>query len=370
MAWAEKRSNGRYSGVYRDAAGQKVRVPGTFANKQEAVRQASKKELEERDAPTPQGARNITWGEWESQWQSGRVVASSTARSDKGRLRDHIRPRWGRTLLRDITTDAVQQWVMELTRKGLAPSTVTKCYHLLSASMKAAYNARLVVANPCRGVTLPKPGPMPEHFLDESETDAIKVTLDEFDTLVFELLLGTGMRLGEAMGLHWESVNLRRRVVAVEWAYDPVAQEMKAPKDYERRTIPIGSTLTKLLSEHQKQTGMGKPAPAPVKYPRTARVHTGLVLAHTDGRPFDPSNFRHRFNASVRIAYVGKGKQRHWIGETRIHDLRHTYASRLLENGIPIEEVSRLLGHANITTTMRYAHRARSQWDTVRAALG
>ncbi|MFE7742606.1 tyrosine-type recombinase/integrase [Nocardia sp. NPDC057455] len=53
----------------------------------------------------------------------------------------------------------------------------------------------------------------------------------------------------------------------------------------------------------------------------------------------------------------------------RLHDLRHTYASRLLERGIPIEDVSRLLGHASVTTTMRYAHRAKSRWDSVRAAL-
>ncbi|MBB5913110.1 integrase [Nocardia transvalensis] len=370
MAWAEKLPSGRYRGGYRGSGGEKRYLPGTFTRKDEAVRQAAKKEVDERDAPTPAAARTMTWGEWEERWQTVRIVAKSTDRSDQGRLRDHVRPRWQRTPLREIDTDAVQKWVTDLTRSGMAPSTVTKCYRLLSASMKAALNARLITSNPCKGIVLPKPGPMPEHYLDDSEISAIKVSLSDFDTLVFETLLGTGMRLGEAMALHWESVDLECRVINIEWGYDPVEQEMKAPKDYERRAIPIGATLTKLLRKHLHQVGYGRPAPSPMQYPKDARVHTGLVLAHVDGRPFDPSNLRNRFDASVRIAYIGKGKTRRKVGHTRLHDLRHTYASRLLEKGIPIEEVSRLLGHASLATTQRYAHRGKKQWTDVRAVLG
>ncbi|MBF6083875.1 tyrosine-type recombinase/integrase [Nocardia cyriacigeorgica] len=155
----------------------------------------------------------------------------------------------------------------------------------------------------------------------------------------------------------------------VEWSYDPVECEMNPPKDHERRVIPIGRNLTKTLKAHLDTVGMGKPPQAPVIYPRNARVHTGLVLAHTRGRPFDSSNMRHRFEASVRIAWIGKGRNRHQIGRVRLHDLRHTYTSRLLEHGVPIEEVSRLLGHASVTTTMRYSHRRKGGWDKVRDAL-
>jgi integrase len=251
----------------------------------------------------------------------------------------------------------------------MAPSTVAKCYYLLSSSMKAAHQARRIPINPCKGIVLPKIGPMPDRYLDDDEIAAIQASLDAFDLVVVELLLGTGIRLGEAMGLHWESVNIQRREVTIEWSYDPVEQEMNPPKDYERRTIPIGDKLTKALKARLNREGMGERAPRPVKYPKNARVHSGLVLAHTAGRPFDPSNLRNRFEASVRIAYVGKGRSRHQVGHVRLHDLRHTYASRLLEKGIPIQEVSKLLGHASLTTTQRYAHRAKSRWDSVRAAL-
>ncbi|MFE3023219.1 tyrosine-type recombinase/integrase [Nocardia tengchongensis] len=370
MAWAEKLPSGRYRGVYRDAAGEKQRLPGTFIKKPDAIRQAGKEEANLRESPRPADAGKLTWGEWEPRWQATRIVVKSTDRSDQGRLRDHVRPKWEKVVLREITPGAIQKWVTDLTNAGMAPSTVAKCYYLLSSSMKAAHRAGAIDANPCKGIDLPKPGPMPERYLDDSEVSAITESLSDFDQLVVEVLLGTGMRLGEAMGLHWENVDLKRRLISIERAYDPVAQDMKAPKDHERRSIPIGTSLTQRLRRHLSQIGVGKPAPSPVSYPRNSRVHSGLVLAHVEGRPFDPSNLRNRFDASVRIAHVGKGKSRHQIGHVRLHDLRHTYASRLLENGIPIEEVSRLLGHASITTTMRYAHRAKSRWDDVRAALG
>ncbi|MBJ8344421.1 tyrosine-type recombinase/integrase [Antrihabitans sp. YC2-6] len=369
MAWAEKLPSGKYRGMYRDADGAK-RSAGTFGRKDEAVRQAGAKEVNERGSPTPREARTVTWGEWEPRWEGMRLVVASTERSDKGRLRDHVRPRWKNEPLRSITGDDVQRWVAALADSGMAPSTVAKCYYLLSSSMKAALQAKLIPTNPCSGIKLPKAGPMPERFLDADEVSAIEASLDGFDAFVVKLLLGSGIRLGEAMGLHWQSVDLKRKELTVEWAYDPVAQLMKTPKDHERRTIPVGETLAGLLNARLNKGGVGRPAAPPVEYPRNARVHSGLVLAHTQGRPFDPSNLRHRFEASVRIAYVGVGKKRHQIGHVRLHDLRHTYASRLLEAGVPIEEVSRLLGHASITTTMRYAHRARSQWDNVRSALG
>ncbi|WP_187776351.1 tyrosine-type recombinase/integrase [Antrihabitans cavernicola] len=279
-----------------------------------------------------------------------------------------MRPHWSNKPLNSITKESVEAWVAELTDKQLAPSTVAKCYFLLSASLKGANGARLIAYNPCKGVTLPKPGPMPERFLETEEFRAIQCSLDDFDRFATDVLIGTGARLGEALGLHLEHVFPERKLVRIEWAYDPVARVMKPPKDYERRDIPIGSTLAGQLAELIKRNGYG--SPAPVEYPRGARLHSGLVLAHVNGKPPDSSNLRHRFEASTRIAYTGKRGARKPVGHVRLHDLRHTYASRLLRAGVSLAEVKELMGHASITTTMRYAHLAQSNWDNVRKALG
>jgi integrase len=364
MAWAEQLKSGKWRAVYRDSQGRK-RSAGTFNHKAQATREAGSKEVTERKKKRP--SADLTWGEWEPTWLAGRTVAASTQRSDHGRIRDHLRPHWQDHLLSEITADDVQQWVAELSRRGLAPSTVTKCYHLLSASMKAAVKARHIDTSPCKEIELPKPGPMPERYLSPEEMDAITAPLDKFDQLVVAVLVGTGMRLGEALALHWQAVDLERNEIRIEWSYDPVAKIIKPPKDYERRVIPIGKTLASILRREQDANGMG--LPATLKYPPNARIHSGLVLTQS-GQPFDSSNFRKRFVAATRIAYVGNGKTRRPVGHVRPHDLRHTYASRLLRAGLPLEEVSKLLGHASVTTTMRYAHLAQSHWDDVRRALG
>ncbi|MEU4341373.1 hypothetical protein AB0H00_08880 [Nocardia sp. NPDC023852] len=120
MAWAEKLPSGKHRGVYRDASGRK-RSAGTFTRKPEAERQAGNKEVAERKSPTPAGADKLTWGEREASWDAARIVRKSTGRSDKARLRDHVRPRWEKHVLRSISTDDVQKWVTELSNSGMTP---------------------------------------------------------------------------------------------------------------------------------------------------------------------------------------------------------------------------------------------------------
>ncbi|ANA85584.1 tyrosine integrase [Gordonia phage Goib] len=371
MGWAEKLPSGKYRAVYRDSDGrQRPATPGiTYVRKAQAERAASAAEERERDNPSPAGADRVTWGEWEPRWLEGRKRADSTERSDAARIRDHVRPYWHDRPLRAITRTDVETWTVKLSQE-LAPSTVHKCYFLLSASLKAAVGARLIVANPCKGVTLPKIPPQPDRYLEDAEYKAIRVTLDDFDQFAADLLVGTGLRLGEALALHWEHVDLDHRAITVAWSYDPVARKMKPPKDHERRDVPIGSSLVASLRDRLDQAGPGTPPDVEYIGSATPPTRTGLVLAHVAGRPMDSSNFRHRWEASCRIAWTGPARNRRHVGKVRLHDLRHTYASRLLRAGVPIEEVSALLGHESIRTTMRYKHLAKSHWDTVRRALG
>ncbi|QQM15124.1 tyrosine integrase [Gordonia phage TinaLin] len=368
MGWAERLPSGRYRAVYRDSDGRK-RSAGTFVRKGQAERAAGAAEQTERDNPSPAGADRITWGDWEPRWLEGRKRADSTERSDAGRLRDHVRPYWQDWPLRSITQTDVEVWITKLGEQ-LAPSTVHKCYFLLSASMKAAAGARLIPANPCRGVKLPPIPPQPDRYLEDAEYNAIRVTLNDFDQFAADLLIGTGLRLGEALALHWEHVDLDHNTVTVAWSYDPVARKLKPPKDHERREVPIGSSLARSLAVQLEDVGAGSPPDLPYVGHKSPPTRTGLVLAHVNGRPLDSSNFRHRWEASCRIAWTGPARDRRRVGKVRLHDLRHTYASRLLRAGVPIEEVSALLGHESIRTTMRYKHLAKSHWDKVRRALG
>ncbi|WP_327141355.1 tyrosine-type recombinase/integrase [Nocardia sp. NBC_01327] len=291
-----------------------------------------------------------------------------TQKIDDHRINKHLVPKWGTVLLTDIAQPDIQDWVAEL-RKTLAPTTVEKCYRLLSASMKSALQAEVVTVNPCHDIELPKPGPTPERYLEDDEFNALRAPLDDFDQLVVDVLIGTGMRMGEVQGLHREHIDLKRKTISIEWAWDKAAKRMKSPKDYERRVIPIGEGLTKILAATIKRNGLG--VPAPVRYVEDGRaIRSGLLLAHTDDRPFDQDNFRDRFLAATRVTWVGDGEDKRRLGKVRPHDLRHTYAGRLVRAGVPLQQVQKLLGHSSIRTTQRYATLSDSQWNQVRQVLG
>lgn len=365
MGWAEKLPSGRYRGVYRDGFNKK-RSAGIFTSKDTAKRKATAKEDEHRENPV-RPVPAITWGQWLPKWTALRAVEDGTQKIDDQRIGKHLSPRWSQVLLKDIQQQDVQEWVAEL-RGQMAPTSVWKCYHLLSGSMKAARKAKLVPANPCDDIDLPKAGPSPERFLEDEEYAALHAPLEEADQLIIDVLIGTGMRMGEAQGLHKEHIDLKRQTISIEWSWDKAALRLKPPKDHEKRVIPIGDSLTALLKSVIKQAGLGEPAP--VRYVAGRSVRSGLLLGHVDGRPFDANNFGKRFQAATRVAWVGAGEDRRRLGKVRPHDLRHTYAGRLVRARVPIQQVKDLLGHASLRTTQRYASLGDSQWESVRTILG
>ena len=375
MAWTRELPSGRFQAIYRDAEG-RTRSAGSYPRETQALGKAVAAEEKERANPTDFEAARITWGEWEPRWQAGRRVAASTKFKDEGRLETHVRPKWSGVKLRDITRHSVQTWLRELEEDGkLSPSSCIKCYHLLSSSLKAAVAARMLGSSPCVGVVLPKAGQQVDRFLADWELAELKYELGTRDELTVDVLVGTGMRLGEMLGLHWESVDLAHNTIAITRSWDPIGQQIKPTKSYQNRTVPISKTLAKALAKELATRGPGRPSP--VAYDRKCAAHTGLVfpgfrgVGGVKGRPMDGDNFRHRWEQAHERANARlKAAEKSQIPKARVHDLRHTYASRLVQAGVPLAAVKDLLGHASIVTTQRYAHLANTQWDAVRAVLG
>ncbi len=131
------------------------------------------------------------------------------------------------------------------------------------------------------------------------------------ETLIM-VALHTGMRRGEILDLKWQNVDLLRRAIRV----------VKS-KNGEKRTIPMSNTLFNLLKS--------------------------VSIRDISGRVFPISG------SSLRQAF-DKVAAKSGLEDFRFHDLRHTFATRLVQNGVDLYKVKELLGHKTISMTMRYAH--------------
>ena len=205
-----------------------------------------------------------------------------------------------------------------------------------------------------------------ERYLTKEEFAAVADELPTTgDQLVAFVLAYTGLRWGEMSGLHSNRLDLDRGLLRVVETFDEKSGNVKAyPKGKRIRDVPIPGWLVERLAE----------LPTPKRGARCGLEHVdgngnlirnacraGLVLTTGSGTVMRNSNWADTWREAV---------ERAGIGHCRPHDLRHGYASWLIQSGVPLAEVGRLMGHVSTATTARYAHLAATPTDAVMAALG
>lgn len=371
MAWAEKNSAGRWRGKYRDGQ-QKVRsVKGTFTSERLAKNAATVAEAESRELGwrDPKAAGR-TWGEWREAWWPTRTVEASTRHRDLSRLEKHVTPKWDGTPLVEITRMRVKEWAQELaaTPTGreddygepvmLSPSSVLKIVSLLSGGLTAAVDEGILPANPAARLKLPPPAQAVERFLTHDEYLSVRAHLPTmFDQLIADFLVYTGVRFGELAGAHWDRVDAGSGVFRVVEVWDPVSQRVKPyTKAKKIRDVPVDAGLVTELAGLARGDRCGRSH-------TSGQCRSGLVF--TGLRRHGPVNVN-SWNTKIWSPAVADAGLSH----CRVHDLRHTYASWLLQAGKTLAEVGALLGHESPTTTARYAHLARGAvHQSVLAAL-
>jgi integrase len=297
------------------------------------------------------------------------------------------------------TGSAVQEWVTGLGR-SLAPGSVAKCYGVLLMILRTAVRARLIATNPAEGVKVPgahKPRTSVPVLSREDFFGKLLPAAPAEHRAIICAAAGAGLRWGECAGLSWSAVDLGRRYLRV----DQVAVETPAevtirpyPKTRAgRRIVPMPVFLVDALRAHRELYGVdGEDAGL-------------LVFGSRVSGPLRRSNFRRRVwrPALVRAGLLGKvvetGPYRYWVswsdaagvewsaeftterdavehvashaaGGLRFHDLRHSYATWLVTDGVPINAIQRVMGHQQASTTLnRYTHAPTDYDDRVRAAL-
>lgn len=245
-------------------------------------------------------------------------------------------PFFGKLLIGKIGAHDIEQFKAQQVKKGLSNKTIRNQLTILNKCLSTAYEWLRLEGTPPK-IKWPKCIPP---SIDYLSPDECALVLSHAEGVIYEMILTalrTGMRQGELRGLQWSSIDWLTRNVAVRHSRDDHARILVPPKNGKTRYIPLDTDVYAMLFLRKR--------------------NTGYVFLPPDARPFTNDRLH---DAMRRLCARAKFRQIGW------HTLRHTFASHLAMRGVPLPAIKELMGHANIMTTMRYAHVAPS---TLRAAI-
>jgi integrase len=279
-------------------------------------------------------------------------------------LRCHVEPRIGRLSLGKVRPVHVQAALDGMLADGLAPRTVLHAHRVLSEALRQAVRWQVLATNPASAAEPPEPERPKLHVPDQT---AVRRLLDEASEgpvyVALVLAASTGLRRGEVLGLRWSTVDLEAGEIGVVASLQRVRGELLFldPKtDRSRRTVALPRFTVQTLKrwradQAERRLLLGE-----------AWQDAGVVVDRGDGRPFEPGELSRAFAAIAKRA---------GLQGVRLHDLRHAFATSLLEADIHPAVASQALGHASTAFTMdTYQHvlkpMGRKVAQTMQRALG
>jgi integrase len=242
--------------------------------------------------------------------------------------------------LAQLAPEHVRQHMRKLSDHGVAPATARSALRVLQAAIAMAEGDGLVPRNVARLVASPKVQRPATRALSLNEVHAL-VRAAEEDLLrpLWLLLIGTGLRMGEALGLRWEDVDFDKGTISVNGSLRHQPRPVRgsgprlarvAPKSEAGfRTVFLPLFVIAALRE-QRLHDAG---------PRNV---AGFIFTRPSGAPCNPSTVQRRFAALV---------ERAGLPYTNLHVLRHTYATTLLASGATLDDLKRAMGHSSISVT-------------------
>ena len=296
---------------------------------------------------------DMPFGEWIDFWYqyfSSPKLRPTTQATYENRIYGHIIPSIGKIPISKLTQNDLQQFYAKLKRTGrkvnvelkgtgVSDRMVRSCHALCRSSLEKAVEEGLITRNPSIGCKLPpkKNGEM--KVLTQNEiVRLLNQAYDEGYYEMFLLELTTGMRRGEILGLKWRDLNLETGELNIKRQL--TTKGISVPKTKSSiRTILLPPDMLDLLREMKKTAKYDWIFPSPVK----------------EGEPRNPTAITKRFRIMLERAHCK---------HVRFHDLRHTFATMALENGMDVKTLSAMIGHVSSETTLNiYSHVT----DTMRA---
>jgi integrase len=363
MASAEKLPSKRYRGLYRDSAGEKQRVPGTYRRKSDALEAAQEAEVEARRkaaAATGKLSARTKWGEWWSIFNADRTFDSDNGAVEANLVKVHVMPRWGAVPLNKIEQFDVQAWVDQLAREGRAPNYVRNIVRPFRVSINGALSRRILTASPCAGVKLPRVARKPKVFVSTEQAKQLGARLHERYQDALDFLMETGLRPSELAGLHAHRIDLERgwlEVVDTHVRRKGVIREH--PKDGDVRSVPLTTKaiaiVKRRLAGRDLAQGCGIPhsndevCTSPLVF---LNVRDGVLNCDLLGR-------------HMRTAAKSAG-----LPKKSGYATRRGFATRAIEGGADVFAVKRVMGHADLEELEGYVQETPAARSNMLAALG
>ncbi|MDR6124066.1 integrase [Bacillus sp. SLBN-46] len=299
--------------------------------------------------------KDITFGEYLDYWLEKHAKPNTAVRTLEGYnyiIQQHLKPSLSNIQIAKLQPFHLQEYYSQKLENGkfdgtgLSAQSVKHHHRLIHKALKDAVKWLFLVRNVAENVTPPKTTKTKMKIWDNEQLKIfLKAAKDSVYYTVYLTASYTGMRRGEVLGLRWQDVDFNNNIIFVRQALQEVKKvglTFKEPKSGNSRSISITPTLAKELKKVYNQILVNKLS--------LGQMYTDLdlVFAQKNGKPIQPAELAKNYRKVVENSGL------HYI---RFHDLRHTHATLLLQQGVHPKIVSERLGHSTIGITMdTYTH--------------
>lgn len=321
----------------------RINAENSFSNKMNSIAKNSK-------------YSNMLFSDYMLEWLTNikpKVVQSTYIGYEqvvKGRLCPYFKTK--KIKLIDLRPRDIQDFINYLYKQKLKGSTIAHYTSNMNTALKEAVIAEIIPSNPMDRIeSIKKEVYIPNFYTDDELIDLIEVIKTQNLELPLTLGIIYGLRREEILGLTWNAIDFNNKSITIRKTvgrgkYDGVTQFFikDIPKNKSSyRTLPMFDFIADLLKKYKE------------KYKQNEKIfgstyikdYKDFICLMDNGELLKPDYVDRTFSKILKT---------NGFRHIRLHDLRHSCATLLLRNGVPLPEIQKWLGHSNIVTTQRYSH--------------